>query len=127
MRNTLSLYVDTSEGTTTELNERITAMENLVEDQFSEKERQLIEKVDSVYKKEGKFVTLPVLENATGYSVENLSRIRSGKADVPDHLMRHVRVLHKRVTQNPELAYIAVRDWLDRKLDEPIDEALKRL
>lgn len=125
MRNALSLYVDTSPGTTDELNERIAAMEEAVSAQFSDAEKRLIESVDRVYKKQGTFLTLPVLEGATGYTVESLSNIRNGNTDVPQHLIRHIRVLHKRVTENPEIARVAVMDWLDRKLEDPVEEALK--
>lgn len=118
MRNALSLYVDTSAGSTEELNRLIQEMEDEIAAQFSEKERSLISDNDRVYSKQGKFITLPVLENVTGYSVEQLSTFRTGKKDVPDHLIRHVRVLHRRVMEDPQLAYRAIHDWMSRKIEE---------
>jgi len=126
MRNVLSLYLDTSSGSTEELNRLICKIEMTIEDQFTEREKEVIAGIDPVFSKRREFVTLPILEEATGYSVENLSRIRNGKKDVPYHLIRHVRVIAHRVEEDPELAYAAVSDWIERKIgDEREEKALR--
>lgn len=116
MRNLLSLYLDTSPGTPAELDRLIQDMESTVADQFTEHEVEVLKDANPTFSRNPHFVTLPILEHATGYTKEEISRYRSGSSDgVPKQLIRLTRILNQRLQQDPSLAREAVMDWLDRK------------
>lgn len=115
MRNILSLYVDTSPGNGEELKRLIKDMEQAIRNQFTDEEIEILKDANPTFSRSDIMVTLPVLEGVTGYTKEQISKYRGGTDEVPYHLMMHVRMLHKRVMNDPERARDAVMDWLDRK------------
>lgn len=114
MKNVMSLYVDTSEGSTEELNRLISEIEQSIHEGVDEEVLERLREEYPKFKRYERFLTLPVLEHVTGYSKERISAFRNGRQDVPYHLILHLRLLHDRATRQPSLAQEAIEDWLER-------------
>jgi len=115
MQNVLSLYADFSPGDAEELNQIISEMEEAVRGQFVGSELDVLREQSPSFRASGRLLSLPALEAATGYSKERISMFRTGRNEVPDDLIFRLRVLRKRVLNDPQLARTAILDWLHRR------------
>lgn len=118
MNGVLSLYVDSSEPSNEEFNEIIDDLDRIVWNTLTREEAELVRSL-----RQDRIVTLYALEGALDWPLEKLTSMKTGKYDVPKDLMIILRLLHKRVHENPELARVAVLDYLER---ENFDTTLKK-
>lgn len=112
MKNILSLYYSDPPCTAEELNRLINEMEECIRASLTDEE---IRHVYEVKQKGSNFITLDVLESAMCRTMKQISEMRNGRAKITPATMRIVDLLHKRVTNHPELARTAVVDFLLRE------------
>lgn len=124
MKGILGLYVNPDPITPSEMREMIEEMEKEIKAQFSSEEVEVLRSHHSGFRQHERFLPLDVLEWATGYSKERLSKFQNEQDDHPTHLPIIMRVLHERVMRDPGLARKAVVDWLQRKTkaNEPFSD-----
>lgn len=116
-RPILSLYLDTSEPSTTEFNALIDDMERRIRATFTEAELQAIK---DQYAMRYRLLGLDALEPVLCRSRETLSTYRNGHAPVPPETMYLTRLLHHRVCMEPELGRVAFLDFHERMHGKPL-------
>jgi hypothetical protein len=123
MKGILSLYVNPEEMDPAEMREMIEEMESAIREQFTTEEIEVIRAHHDGFRQHERFLPLDVLEWATGYSKERLSKFQNEEGH-PRQLSLIMRVLHERVIRDPEVARAAVIDWLQRKVktDDPFKD-----
>lgn len=115
MKNILALYVNPSPLEPGEMRDMIAEMEKEIRGVFTTEELEVIRAHHSGFRQHERFLTLDVLEWATGYSKERLSQFQNGNQEHPKHLPIILRVISDRVSRDPRVARAAVIDWLQRK------------
>lgn len=115
MKGILSLYVNPYPISPAEMRKMIEEMEEAITAEFSAEEIEVLRAHSAGFRQHERFLTLDVLEWATGYSKERLSNFQNEGQSHPKHLPVILRVLHERVVRDPALARKAVVDWLRRE------------
>lgn len=108
MVNPLDPYLSQEDGDADEVNHRIDEMEEAIKHYLTDEELKRLWDASRSYRTKERLITLPVLQEVTGYTVSHLSSIRNGRVPTPDLFIRLLRLLHKEVTDDPKRA----RDYI---------------
>jgi hypothetical protein len=111
MNNILALYYDDHDCTPEEMNRLIREMEECIWGSLTPEQAEEVEQEI----RSDHLLTLPVLERALCRTAESISAMRNGHHPIQPITMRTLALLHARVVHSPELARLAISDFMARK------------